>query len=137
MLTTRSPILYRVAALLTPAADRRPLPNTIRNYRGIYMYTAIQIISTVAVFVVAQTKAAPVFPIMIIILVPVRLLLMSRFWDRETLRYVDAWACKEGTPEDDEDAELSGQAKDAGKEKHHQNASMKQPRLDIPSGDHV
>jgi hypothetical protein len=28
---------------------------------------------------------------------------MSKFWNRETLRFVDKWACKDGTPEDDED----------------------------------
>jgi hypothetical protein len=30
---------------------------------------------------------------------------MKRWWNREVLRFVDAWACREGTPEDDEDAE--------------------------------
>lgn len=30
---------------------------------------------------------------------------MNRWWPREVLRFVDAWACREGTPEDDEDAE--------------------------------
>jgi hypothetical protein len=28
---------------------------------------------------------------------------MKRIWGRETLRFVDAWACKRGNPEDDED----------------------------------
>lgn len=28
---------------------------------------------------------------------------MKRWWPREVLRFVDAWACREGTPEDDED----------------------------------
>jgi len=28
---------------------------------------------------------------------------MKKLWNRETLRYVDAWACREGTPEDTED----------------------------------
>lgn len=28
---------------------------------------------------------------------------MNRVWKRETLRHVDAWACREGCPEDDED----------------------------------
>ena len=32
---------------------------------------------------------------------------MKRFWNREALRFVDAWACKVGTPEDEED-EKSG-----------------------------
>lgn len=29
---------------------------------------------------------------------------MKKWWRREVLRFVDAWACREGTPEDDEDA---------------------------------
>ena len=29
---------------------------------------------------------------------------MKRWFGREVLRFVDAWACREGTPEDDEDA---------------------------------
>ncbi len=28
---------------------------------------------------------------------------MNKIWGRETLRFVGAWACKGGTPEDDED----------------------------------
>lgn len=29
---------------------------------------------------------------------------MKRWWRREVLKFVDAWACRAGTPEDDEDA---------------------------------
>ena len=58
---------------------------------------------TVIVFIVTLTKGAPAFPIIIIALVPARLLVMNRMWSRETLRFVDAWACRDGTPEDDED----------------------------------
>ncbi|MCJ1238741.1 hypothetical protein MMC14_006732, partial [Varicellaria rhodocarpa] len=36
----------------------------------------------------------------IIALVPTRLLLMNRLWPKETLSFVDAWACRKGTPED-------------------------------------
>lgn len=43
------------------------------------------------------------FPIIIILLVPFRLLVMNRMRKREYLRYVDAWGCRDGTPEDDED----------------------------------
>lgn len=28
---------------------------------------------------------------------------MNKLWNRETLRFVDAWACRKGTPEDDRD----------------------------------
>lgn len=64
------------------------------------------------------TKAAPAFPVLIIALVPFRLLFMKRWWNREVLRFVDAWACREGTPEDDEDQQaqikmMSDAAEDA------------------------
>lgn len=32
---------------------------------------------------------------------------MNRIWNRNVLRYVDAWACRDGTPEDDEDKKKS------------------------------
>lgn len=67
------------------------------------MYTVVQIIVTAIIFVVTLTKGAPAFPLIIIALVPIRLLLMNKIWKRDTLRFVDAWACKDGTPEDDED----------------------------------
>jgi hypothetical protein len=67
------------------------------------MYTIVQIVVTVIIFIVTLTRGVPAFPIIIIALVPIRLLLMNRLWHRETLRFVDAWACRDGTPEDDED----------------------------------
>ena len=64
---------------------------------------------TIIIFIVTLTKGAPAFPVIVIALVPVRLLLMNRLWDRETLRFVDAWACKEGTPEDEEDERVGAE----------------------------
>ena len=58
--------------------------------------------ATVIIFIVTLTKGAPAFPVIIICLVPVRLLLMNRIWNKDTLKFVDAWACRDGTPEDDE-----------------------------------
>lgn len=52
--------------------------------------------------------AGPAFPLIIIALVPFRLLVMPKWWDREVLRYVDGWACREGTPEGDEDRRRAG-----------------------------
>jgi len=75
----------------------------VRSYWAIHGYTAVQIIVTVLIFVITLTKGAPAFPVVIIALVPIRLLFMNKIWNRETLRYVDAWACKEGTPEDEQD----------------------------------
>jgi hypothetical protein len=63
----------------------------------------LQIVLTIIIFIVTLTKAAPAFPVLIIALVPFRLLLMKRWWPREVLRFVDAWACREGSPEDEED----------------------------------
>ena len=61
-----------------------------------------QILVTTVIFIVTLTKGAPAFPIAIIALVPIRLQLMNKIWGNATLRYVDAWACRDGTPEDDE-----------------------------------
>lgn len=73
------------------------------SYIPIHIYTIFQIAITVAIFIVTLTQAAPAFPVLIILLVPFRLFVMKRWWPREVLRFVDAWACREGTPEDDED----------------------------------
>ena len=75
----------------------------MQGYAGVHIYTAVQVVITVIVLVVTLTPAAPIFPVLIIALVPFRLLAMRKLWNRETLRFVDAWACKEGTPEDEED----------------------------------
>ena len=107
LLTIQSPVLFRVFYMLTPMAELPTLPGTIPNYWPIHAYTASQIAITVGIFVITTTKAAPVFPIIILALVPIRLLLMKHWWDRETLRFVDVWACKKGTPEDDEDTTLA------------------------------
>jgi hypothetical protein len=98
-----NPILFRFFYILTPPSELPPLPKGIKNYWGIHGYTVLQIVMTGIIFYVTLTVAAPAFPVIIIALVPVRLLVMNRIWGRETLRFVDAWACKDGTPEDDED----------------------------------
>jgi hypothetical protein len=98
-----NPILFRFFYMLTPPSELPPLPKGIKSYWGIHMYTLLQIVMTGVIFYVTLTQGAPAFPVIIIALVPARLLLMNRLWDRETLRFVDSWACKDGTPEDDED----------------------------------
>lgn len=65
---------------------------------------------TVVIFIVTLTKGAPAFPVIIIALVPARLLMMNKLWSRETLRFVDAWACRDGTPEDDEDRSTTAES---------------------------
>jgi hypothetical protein len=89
----------------------------VDRYLGIHIYTAVQIVVTVVIFVVTLTKGAPAFPLIIIALVPLRLLLMNRIWKRDTLRFIDAWACKDGTPEDDEDRKAE-QEKNAPTDTH-------------------
>jgi hypothetical protein len=98
-----NPILFRFFYMLTPPSELPPLPKGIKSYRGIHMYTLLQIVMTGVIFYVTLTQGAPAFPVIIIALVPARLLLMNRLWNPETLRFVDSWACKDGTPEDDED----------------------------------
>ncbi|PWY90887.1 hypothetical protein BO70DRAFT_425816 [Aspergillus heteromorphus CBS 117.55] len=115
-----NPILYRTFYLLTPPSELPPLPPSLASiqttpddtspppspsYIPIHLYTLLQIIITVAIFILTLTRGAPAFPVLIVALVPFRLLVMKRWWPREVLRFVDAWACREGTPEDDEDAE--------------------------------
>ena len=68
-----------------------------------HVYTILQIIVTIIILIITLTPAAPSFPIFIVALVPIRLFIMKKLWNRETLRFVDAWACREGTPEDEED----------------------------------
>ncbi|OLN96340.1 putative transporter C543.05c 1 [Colletotrichum chlorophyti] len=95
-----NPILTRIWHLLTPISELPALPHGA-SWGGIHLYTFAQIVLTGIVFGVTLTVAAPGFPIIIIILVPVRLFLMNKIWSRETLRYVDGWATREGKPEDD------------------------------------
>ena len=102
-----SPILYRFFEILTPSSELPALPTSIRTYLGIHVYTVVQIVLTVIIFIVTLTKGAPAFPVIIIALVPVRLLLMKKLWSRETLRYVDTWACRAGHPEDEDDRGLA------------------------------
>ncbi|KAG7076916.1 Hco3-transporter family protein [Colletotrichum scovillei] len=96
-----NPILTRIWHLLTPISELPALPHGA-SWMGIHCYTIAQIVLTGIVFGVTLTVAAPGFPIIIIILVPVRLFFMNKIWSRQTLRYVDGWATREGKPEDDE-----------------------------------
>ena len=106
-----NPILFRFFYLFTPPSELPTLPASIstanaprwKSYAPIHGYTVVQIVVTMIIFVVTLTKAAPAFPVIIIALVPVRLMLMNKIWRREVLKFVDAWACREGTPEDEED----------------------------------
>ena len=50
------------------------------------MYTLLQIALTAGIFAVTFTPAAPVFPIIIVLLVPLRLRIMSRHWAPGTLK---------------------------------------------------
>ena len=79
------------------------MPSRVKSYKGVHFYTVVQVVVAIAIFILTLTKGAPGFPLVIIALVPIRLLVMNRVWDREVLRFVDAWACREGSPEDDAD----------------------------------
>ena len=99
---TVNPVLDRIWNLLTPISELPTLPQGA-TWLGVHTYTITQLIMTGIVFGVTLTIAAPGFPIIIIILVPVRLLLMNKIWSRQTLRYVDSWATRDGKPEDDDE----------------------------------
>ncbi|PNS17448.1 hypothetical protein CAC42_7131 [Sphaceloma murrayae] len=79
-----------------------------KGYAPIHGYTITQIVLTVGIFIMTLTVAGPAFPVAILALVPIRLTWMKKIWAREVLRHVDAWACREGTPEGDEDARQIG-----------------------------
>ncbi|TKX22770.1 putative HCO3 transporter family protein [Elsinoe australis] len=85
-----------------------------KGYAPIHGYTIAQIVLTVGIFIMTLTVAGPAFPVAILALVPIRLTWMKRVWRREVLRYVDGWACREGTPEGDEDARGLERAEDVG-----------------------
>lgn len=97
-----NPIFWRMLQILTPPSELPPLPPGVK-LRAVHGYTVVECVATGMVFYVTLTVISPAFPVIIIALVPVRLLIMNKVWNREVLRYVDAWACKEGTPEGDED----------------------------------
>lgn len=99
-----NPILYRFFAMLTPPSELPKLPEKVPGYLQVHLYTLVQIAVTGLIFYVTLTVAGPAFPVIIIALVPMRLLIMNRVWNREMLRYVDSWACRDGCPEDDEDS---------------------------------
>ncbi|KAG0126465.1 HCO3 transporter family-domain-containing protein [Tuber indicum] len=81
-----NPILFRFFHMLTPSSELPQLPDGIRGYRGIHMYTLLQIVITAGIFAVTFTPGAPVFPVIIVLLVPIRLNLMNKWWSRETLK---------------------------------------------------
>lgn len=97
--------------MLTPQSELPKLPKLVTSYWPIHAYTLTQIILTTGIFIVTLTIAGPAFPVLIILLVPARLFLMNRIWNRETLRYVDSWACRDGTPEGTEDDKMMEKAR--------------------------
>ncbi|KAL8387479.1 hypothetical protein RB595_009876 [Gaeumannomyces hyphopodioides] len=99
-----NPILPRLSYLLAPSSELDGVARLPRgvSWLGVHMYTLTQVVVTLLIFGVTLTVAAPSFPLIIIAFVPIRLAWFGRFWSRETLRYVDAWACRDGKPEDDE-----------------------------------
>lgn len=112
-----NPILYRFLNMLTPPSELPPLPKGVRSYWPIHGYTMTQIVATGIIFYITLTVVSPAFPVIIIALVPTRLLVMNRIWGKEVLRHVDAWACKEGTPEGDQDTRAKRRARRGGDEK--------------------
>ena len=101
-----NPVLYRFLFLLTPPSELPPLPEKMPGYLQVHVYTVTQVVATAIIFYVTLTVAGPVFPVIIIALVPIRLLVMNRLWNREVLKFVDAWACRDGCPEDESEGRV-------------------------------
>ncbi|CCX32448.1 Similar to Putative transporter C543.05c; acc. no. Q9HGM6 [Pyronema omphalodes CBS 100304] len=95
-----NPILYRFFHMLTPTSELPPLKYPSATYAGEHMYTLLQIFLTVGIFAITFTPGAPVFPVIIVMLVPVRLKIMSKWWHPDTLKGVDSWACRPGLGND-------------------------------------
>ncbi|KAF8425331.1 HCO3 transporter family-domain-containing protein [Tirmania nivea] len=91
-----NPILYRFLDMLTPTSALPRLPEGVRSYQAIHLYTLLQVVVTGGIFAVTLTPAAPVFPVIIVLLVPIRLKIMNRYWNSNTLKFVDQWACRQG-----------------------------------------
>ncbi|PWW79028.1 hypothetical protein C7212DRAFT_350247 [Tuber magnatum] len=81
-----NPILFRFFHMLTPSSELPQLPNGIKGYGRIHMYTLLQIVITAGIFAITFTPGAPVFPVIIVLLVPIRLNVMNKWWSKETLK---------------------------------------------------
>lgn len=81
-----NPILFRFFQMLTPSSELPKLPEGVGSYKGIHLYTLLQIVVTAGVFALTFTPAAPAFPIVIVLLVPIRLKWMTKWWAHETLQ---------------------------------------------------
>ncbi|KAI9877067.1 MAG: hypothetical protein M1830_004895 [Pleopsidium flavum] len=73
---------------LTPTASE-PLKR-IRRKRAIYYFVALELVGFGATFAITQTIAAIGFPIIILLLVPVRTFLLPRYFTQEELGILDA-----------------------------------------------
>ncbi|EPS37828.1 hypothetical protein H072_8499 [Dactylellina haptotyla CBS 200.50] len=92
-----NPILHRIFDILTPMSELPDLSKDgIKNYWGIHTYTIAQLVITGIVFGVTFTPAAPSFPILIILFVPIHLKFSPMIWSKQVLNKVDSWACREG-----------------------------------------
>ncbi|RPB20202.1 hypothetical protein L211DRAFT_792526 [Terfezia boudieri ATCC MYA-4762] len=81
-----NPILYRFLDVLTPTSTLPRIPEGLHGYQGIHLYTLLQVVVTGAIFAVTLTPAAPVFPVIIVLLVPIRLKVINRYWNSNTLK---------------------------------------------------
>ena len=72
---------------LTPASD--PL-SRIQRKQAIWLFVALELIGFGATFAITQTIAAIGFPIIILLLVPVRTFLLPKYFTKEELSLLDA-----------------------------------------------
>ena len=84
----------------SPTSELPKLKYPHATYAGEHWYTIVQIVLTAGIFAITFTPAAPAFPVIIVLLAPVRLKIMNRYWGVNTLKGVDSWACRPGLGND-------------------------------------
>ncbi len=72
---------------LTPASDKL---SRIQRKQAIWYFVALELIGFGATFAITQTIAAIGFPIIILLLIPVRTFLLPKYFTREELSILDA-----------------------------------------------
>lgn len=84
-------ILFLLRDKSFPAADRATNPlHRIARRRMIWLFVAIELVGFAATFAITQTVAAVGFPVFIFALIPVRALLLPRWFTPQELGLLDA-----------------------------------------------
>lgn len=89
-ITKKCLFLLRDRSLVPTAATATEPLTRIRRKRAIYYFVALELFGFAATFAITQTIAAIGFPIIILLLVPVRTFVMPKYFSQEELSILDA-----------------------------------------------